>query len=739
MGKAQYKKRIRSARQQATSAPIQSNNQEQDQSNSTEPINQTNGTTTHTTSSKTKSKKSKSNQRDSSLAILDHVRSETPADRVWSIAAISNLILSSASTRRLLQSKNLVSLLIERLNLDQSHPQILIETTGALRNLVIEVGDDVCGEMYNKGILPPLQALISMLHNQNNGFQSYDLILAENLLVILWSLAETSNKLFKAIGTITELVPFLFRIIQLYIDRLETSNPQDQSSRPTTSLTLVSIQCLYTLTEDDPKLIRSISHQLNPLIALFELIQPSNSSSEEQEEFGLLKVYIIAIFRNIISQTKNPDRLSFKPFYDTKLPNHLFQFLNLDLSDVYNQASKAFLALPPIPLSDLNLAKASVKAPSSEELIIESAERRLTTLQLSLELLGEWCATLDGFQTEEEPKPDIEDSGEKEIEEEEEEDTDEDDDTEMKEALIPNYSKKVDLDGDEEMGNLSEAEDLGNPTDHQPCPMDLIPSNQFSNLFHSFIKLSQPIQPDHLPKHIIPTAQNGTESSNDMIPSTIKELLVGIQTRSLQSINNLLITLERTQSTSKILKPTDLQLSWKTVFAIVEGDSTSPLILPAVTCLWSLIRIESIQTQVLSDRILQRLLNLIDDEFINQETQARLISTLSVFGSITSIRIEQNQLIGNKLIQILNESNEPLLIIHSLDGIFDLYGDEEKPYDSEVFRKLKYLKSLIGSVPKIKQLVKKIDKRKDPKLRKLIEDGLTNLLGFIEYRQGLKF
>ncbi|KAH9811553.1 hypothetical protein DFH28DRAFT_1178976 [Melampsora americana] len=105
--------------------------------------------------------------------------------------------------------------------------------------------------------------------------------------------------------------------------------------------------------------------------------------------------------------------------------------------------------------------------------------------------------------------------------------------------------------------------------------------------------------------------------------------------------------------------------------------------------------IETIQTQVLSDRILQSLLNLIDEEFINQETQARLISTLSVFGSISSIRFELYQLIGTELIQILNEPNDPSLIILSLDGIFDLYGDEEKPYDSEVFRKLNYCKRLI--------------------------------------------
>lgn len=80
--------------------------------------------------------------------------------------------------------------MIERLTIDQSHPQILIETTGALRNLVIEGGDDVCGELFNKGILNPVKSLVKgLVDSCDAGFHSYDLIIAENLLVILWSLA----------------------------------------------------------------------------------------------------------------------------------------------------------------------------------------------------------------------------------------------------------------------------------------------------------------------------------------------------------------------------------------------------------------------------------------------------------------------------------------------------------------------------------------------------------------------
>jgi hypothetical protein len=98
------------------------------------------------------------------------------ADRKWACAAVSNLIQNDPSTRRLLQGKNIVGALITRLS--DSEEEVVVEAAGALRlavrdpfacrvgvhridrNLCIDGGYDLCGEMYNKNVLAPLKAFI---------------------------------------------------------------------------------------------------------------------------------------------------------------------------------------------------------------------------------------------------------------------------------------------------------------------------------------------------------------------------------------------------------------------------------------------------------------------------------------------------------------------------------------------------------------------------------------------------
>lgn len=60
--------------------------------------------------------------------------SENPTERAWSAACISTLILSNASTRKLLLSKGVVPILIQRLSDVQQ--EVRDESLGALRLVV---------------------------------------------------------------------------------------------------------------------------------------------------------------------------------------------------------------------------------------------------------------------------------------------------------------------------------------------------------------------------------------------------------------------------------------------------------------------------------------------------------------------------------------------------------------------------------------------------------------------------
>lgn len=102
------------------------------------------------------------------------MESPEAADRKWACVAVSNLIQNDPSTRRLLQGKNIVGALIARLT--DSEEEVVLEAMGSLRlvfricycglpichrNLCIDGGYDICGEMYNKNILTPLKAFVS--------------------------------------------------------------------------------------------------------------------------------------------------------------------------------------------------------------------------------------------------------------------------------------------------------------------------------------------------------------------------------------------------------------------------------------------------------------------------------------------------------------------------------------------------------------------------------------------------
>jgi hypothetical protein len=97
------------------------------------------------------------------------------AERKWACVAVSNLIQNDPSTRRLLQGKNIVGVLITRLS--DSEEEVVIEAAGTLRyalphiyfstlnhdrhrNLCIDGGYDICAEMYNKNILAPLTTFV---------------------------------------------------------------------------------------------------------------------------------------------------------------------------------------------------------------------------------------------------------------------------------------------------------------------------------------------------------------------------------------------------------------------------------------------------------------------------------------------------------------------------------------------------------------------------------------------------
>jgi hypothetical protein len=128
----------------------------------------------------------------------------------------------------LFQGKNVIGELIERLS--DSVDEVVVEASGALRNLAIDGGHELCGEMFNKGIMPHLTTLMGKVSSlatcgettanaQINGTidsvltadpktlsdeqvqaRKHLLNLTENVISLIWSLAEASHKTLAAVN-----------------------------------------------------------------------------------------------------------------------------------------------------------------------------------------------------------------------------------------------------------------------------------------------------------------------------------------------------------------------------------------------------------------------------------------------------------------------------------------------------------------------------------------------------------
>ncbi|KAI1849329.1 hypothetical protein JX266_004824 [Neoarthrinium moseri] len=73
--------------------------------------------------------------------------------------------------------------------------------------------------------------------------------------------------------------------------------------------------------------------------------------------------------------------------------------------------------------------------------------------------------------------------------------------------------------------------------------------------------------------------------------------------------------------------------------------------------------------------------------------------------------------------------------IEALNQLFDIYGDENQACDKEVFWKDGFLRYFEEATPKVKAMIKKVDKRRFPELRTRADEAGLNLSRFIQYKQ----
>ncbi|KLO07006.1 ARM repeat-containing protein [Schizopora paradoxa] len=683
-----------------------------------------------------------SSKKDAVLPIIQKLEGGEAQDRTWACSAVSNLIQNDPSTRRLLQGKNIVGILISKLS--DSVDEVVVEAAGALRNLCIDAGYDVCAEMFNKNIISPLKDLIPKISSALDKLvtsptsapeNTTELVfnLAENVITILWCLSETSNKALNAINEL-HLAPFLMAFLE---------NRAKLSSRTTAA----AAQCLYVLTDDNFPVIADVRSNSSFTSCLVSIATTSEAISgddvaklkegkEMAEARGIsLRILCAGILRNISPIPAPSAASSVDIDRSVVLPLLLPVLSSVSLVD----ASARVSHLVSTQSEDIGTEKLSIKnAPKSDhrtpaEIELDFIETKLRNIQLSLEILTGVCATL--------PDPDFAKDASDDTNDDEEEDDD---------AMDADEGD----DGDETLDAPIDAE-----TDTTPA----VPDSNTALLPSILPPLLTLIQPTPLSFPPLPSTSAAPLEEQPKTHAPTTSALASVHISALECLNNIFLSLGvagragkggGTNANLEVAKDVDAgKRVWDGVWAALalvglEGvgvagqERRKEMWEIAVGVLWGVGGIWK-GSIVPNEEQVKVLIQLCDSTSEGQ-LRVKAIGALECLAQHQP-SIEANKVISTYFLSIIStplasSSTSPEPIIQAASALIDIYSDENSPYDVN-FRQGGFFQALSTALPNVKKAVKSIDRKKEGGrlLRGHGEEVLDNLRGFIKYRSNLKF
>ncbi|KAH7338936.1 armadillo-type protein [Rhizoctonia solani] len=607
------------------------------------------------------------------LPIIQKLGSEDVAERTWACAAVSNLIQNDPATRRLLQGKNVVGALIARLS--DSSEEVAAEATGALRNLCIDGGFDICAEMFNKGIMEPLTEFIpklsttlqNVLENPKSAPEKVQELVyefAENIITILWCLSETSNKALNAINSIS-LVPFLMAFL---VNRAKLPR----------QVVHAAAQCLYVLSEDNSPAIQSIRSESEYIACLVAISTTPQGPNDDEWDIGI-RVLACGSLRNISPLPSALNASSIDIDRSIALPL-ITPLLSYSLDDAVVEVQKT-LADPPAPPAQNNAMKFA-KLPKSDdkspaEVILERVERRLRVLQLSLEILTGVCAQL----------PDPEPATEEIVDEDE----DMDEEGEFEDEIIQNGKEDAPM----------EEELTANP----PVEADQNSIKLLTTLTPLLLSLSAPTSMSFPPPTTITT-----EPAHP--PTT--SALTAVHISALECLSNLLLSFPTSDR-----GPMELSVA-------------------ALGVLWGLARLAR-GVLVPQKEQVEQLVQIADSSQADEQVQVKCVGILGSLaqntGEIEMNKVIAQYILS--YIHPTPRAAEPSL--HALSLLIDIYADEANTYDINFrnMKGTEVLASSISTIRKLVRSIDR-RKEGGMELRRWAEEVEGNVRGFVTYRRKLK-
>ncbi|KAI9301750.1 armadillo-type protein [Cunninghamella echinulata] len=652
---------------------------------------------------------------DKVLPVITQLSSVKPEERAWAAACISNLLMSNEATRDLLLGNRIVVKLIERLTDDSR--EVVEEVLGTLRNLA-SVAPTVVKEYYNRDILTHLSGLLPQLT------QTLDRVLkkepfvdeadkeqrvsiwdfAENFIYIIWAISEASDKYIKAINRLN--------MINFFISFLSAA---DQCP---TRVVVAAGQCLTTLTEDNKDIYIEFQNHPEYINMLFNILTRFDSPDKI-----LVRVLACAILMNLKEVVQlsgsswDDDRDALSELNKTVLPI-LVSSLDFDIQEAANQTIAAVQSgniRQPEETAAEEITPKPKQPLTDEEIYIKNVEDRLSTLQLSLEILADICIQNDNDQDGWEEADEMMEGGDDNLEEDQLAD-------QINEDNIDRYL--------DEAANMIHNDNEKQITEEN---LELLRSN---SILHAFVY-------QIFPKLILlatPTSLSFPATTTDA-SSTVTLGLQMTHQRALECFNNFLLAMNDLPTKLWFKEHVnDAKQSWQWLFETAHKIGSAPssdmrdMVLEVmVGCLWSLGRGLG-QNIPLGATDVATLCGAYQSA--NQDSSMR-VKVIGCLGPIASRQgdINTNKNIGEFVMNVLRHSQtSPEVRIESLNLLYDVYSDCAFDYDEPVFVQSDYLSQLKQLLPPIRSMVKAIDRRKQFDLRSRADEALTNLVAFIKYK-----
>ncbi|ORY72381.1 hypothetical protein BCR35DRAFT_307647 [Leucosporidium creatinivorum] len=828
-----HRKRVRTARLQASAAPLQPQDSNQAQTSNESP--------TPSQQHQQQQGKKVGKKEAEVTNLLDKLRSDKPDERIWASAALSNILLTLPPvTLRLLLSKNLIGLLIERLT--DAEESVAVEALGALRNLAVTSPSSIVSEMHNKRLLLPLMSthvplLVPRVHemllppaeplkptlpataeqrkqvdiqnakNEQRRRMFWDW--SENVFMLLWCLAESTTKILGSLNAHADkIVEFALAYLDegaLGLSALGEENGMDVEGKKSKKgkkadeakrervplfVAVSAAQTLHAFLSSNPTshLLLLQSPLLPSLTSILTTSTPptqktartdSHAASDpasDAEDWLQLRVLAFGI---LLELTKAGGKGLGRDEMRETLKESQGLLLSLVATDLNAVAAASVQTHSEM---DPKLVEAPSAASTAQAIKLASIERQLSTLQLSLEILGEWCATLDaeGLGSMDEDDEDwggIAVDGEGDVEMGMDEDDDVPADGVFRKQL-PKEEEDGMMAGEEEepvvelsSSALSLFADL---------PLQLLKLAHPTPL--SFLRQPTDTTPTTAPSTLLPTsdATSSTPSSTADLPALltpIADILTTLHVRSLECLNNLYITLSRASSSESVSsflssekQQSDLQQVWEATLGLVQGAAEGAksvesgkegdveeveqrkmeVVGAGVGAAWGMARIGLGEEGklIVGPSTTPFLITMFSHPYATLATPAgeavrvRIAGALGWIGRREDVSAEENESIGLFLLSLLPNgktpsplSPTPEVLLQAIDSLIDLYSDEEAPYDVPVFREKGFLQRLDASVAGVRAAAKKLDRKKFPELRSRADGALENLTGFVQYRK----